>query len=302
MGTPKFAADILEGLVRSDFNIVAAVCQPDKEYGRKRELRPCEVKQACLDLGIPALSPAKVREDYEGILEQRPDLIITCAYGQIIPKALLEYPRYGCINTHGSLLPAYRGASPVQTAILNGEEVTGITIMEMNEKMDEGDILYQEEIAIDIHDTSTILFDKLSRLALEMLISYLPKVFADDTRPRKQDDSLATYTRKLGKEIEHISFDDETLNVYNHIRSLLDDPGCHFILNGRKYKICRAFYELANDCQSGCFKGLQEDHLRIDCNDGYIKIYELIPEGKKRMDARSFHNGAGRNLAGNYVE
>ena len=187
MGTPLFAASILEGLIEAGFSIVGVVCQPDKEYGRKRELRVCEVKETALKHGIPVFSPIRIRNDYQEILDLQPDLIITSAYGQIIPKELLAAPEYGCINTHGSLLPAYRGASPVQTAIMNGDDETGITLMYMNEKMDEGDIIAQKRIDIDIHDTNTTLFHKLSDLSLKMLKETLPLLFAGQIEAMPQD-------------------------------------------------------------------------------------------------------------------
>ena len=302
MGTPKFSADILKGLLDAGFNIVGAVCQPDKEVGRKHELKACEVKQECIDLGIEVLSPAKIREDYEDVLALEPDLIIASAYGQIIPKQLLDYPKYGCINTHASLLPRYRGSSPIQTAIMNGDKVTGMTLMYMNEKMDEGDIIAQRELEIDIKDTNATLFDKMSKLALEMLIEYIPKIFEGDMMRTPQDNDEATYAKKLDKDIEHIFFDDEVLNVYNHIRGLLDNPGCYFVMNGRKYKIEKAFYAEDEDVNKCTFKGLEKDYLRLDCRNGFIKVYQIRPEGKNSMDAKSFHNGAGRNLEGAGLE
>ena len=298
MGTPSFASNILSGLIKEGFNIVGAVCQPDAIVGRKRELKPAAVKECCCINNIPVFTPERIKNEYQDIIDLNPDLIITCAYGQIIPKALLDYPKYGCINTHGSLLPKYRGASPIQSAILNGEEKTGITIMYMNEKMDEGDILYQREIDIDIHDTNTTLFNKMSDLALEMLIEFLPKLFNNDINPIKQDHSLATYASKLDKDIEHIDFNDKTINVYNHIRGLLDDPGCFFMMKDKKYKIIKAFFELSDNTDVGRFVGLENDYLRLDCLDGYIKVYSIKPEGKNTMDSKAFFNGQGRNLVG----
>ena len=298
MGTPKFAADILKGLLEAGFKVVGVVSQPDKVFGRKHVLKPSEVKETALEFGLPVITPEKIRNDYEEILKLDPELIITAAYGQIIPKELLEYPKYHCINTHGSLLPKYRGASPIQTAIMNGETESGMTIMYMNEKMDEGDILYQETIDIGIHDTASIMFDRMSRLALDMLLKILPDIFEEKTEPVPQDHSQATYARLLDKETEHIDFRKNTFTVYNHIRGLLDQPGCYFIMKDRKYKIEEAFFELNDNTKPGVFIGLENDYLRLDCNDGFIKVYRIRPEGKGSMDARSFYNGTGRTLAG----
>lgn len=298
MGTPKFAADILEGLFRQGYNIVGVVSQPDKEFGRKHVLRPSEVKQKAMELGIPVITPKKIRQDYEEVLTFEPDLIITSAYGQIVPKEVLEYPKYRCINTHGSLLPKYRGGAPIQRCLIAGEEYTGMTVMYMNEKMDEGDILYQKELPIDIHDTNADLFEKLSRLALEMLLEFLPKLFAGDVHPIRQDEKEATYAPNLDKQIEHIRFDDDVRKVYDHIRGLLDNPGCYFMIRDRKYKIEKCFFAYSEDVRVNTFRGLEEDFLRLDCLNGYIKVYTIRPEGKNSMDAKSFYNGAGRNLAG----
>ena len=302
MGTPLFAANILKGLLEAGFNIVGAVCQPDKLVGRKQILQACEVKCACIDNNIPVLSPDRIRQEYQDVLALNPDLIITCAYGQIIPKELLDYPKYGCINTHASLLPKYRGASPIQSAILNGDSKSGMTLMYMDEKMDEGDIIAQSELGIDIEDTNTTLFEKMSDLALKMLLEYIPKIIDGDIVRTKQDHSLATYTHKLDKEIEHITFNDEVLKVYNHIRALLDNPGCYFVLKNKKYKIEKVFYELDDNVEVNTFKGLENNYLRLDCLDGYIKLYTIKPEGKNSMDAKAFFNGAGRNLVGEHFE
>ena len=298
MGTPAFASNILEGLIQNGFNIVGAVCQPDKQYGRKKQLKACEVKEKCLELNIPVLCPERIRKQYQEIIDLKPDLIITCAYGQIIPKALLDYPKYGCINVHASLLPKYRGASPIQTAIINGEIITGMSIMFMNEKMDEGDILYQKQIPIDIHDTNTDLFNKMSDLALEMLIEFLPKLFNNDINPIKQDESLVSYAPLLNKDIEHITFNRNVLQVYNHIRGLLDNPGCYFMIDEKRYRIEKVFFEYNENVDPNTFIGLEKDYLRLDCIDGYIKVFNIKPEGKNTMDAKSFYNGVGRNLVG----
>ena len=302
MGTPAFAANILEGLIQANFNIVAVVTQPDSEVGRKRVLTPSPVKSVALKHKLPVLSPDKIRLEYEPVLALKPDLILTSAYGQIIPKAILDYPKHKCINTHASLLPKYRGASPIQTAIMAGETVTGMSIMYMNEKMDEGDILVQKSIDIDIDDTGTTLFRKMSDMTLELLIDFLPKLFNGEINPLKQDDSLATYAPLLKKDIEHLDFNADTMKVYNHIRGLLDNPGCYFVINGKKYKIEKASFELADNSKVNTFIGLENDYLRIDCKDGFIKIYNIKPEGKNSMTAKAFFNGVGRNLLGEVLE
>lgn len=302
MGTPYFAANILEGLIKSNFNIVAVVSQPDKEVGRKKVLTPSPVKQIAIKYNLPVLTPFKIRNEYDDILSYKPDLIISSAYGQIIPKALLDAPKFKCINTHGSLLPMYRGGAPIQRSIINGDTKTGITIMYMNEKMDEGDILYQKSLDIDIKDTNTSLFNKLSNLSLEMLLEFLPKLFVGDVHPIKQDDSKATYAYNLDKEIEHILCNENALSVYNHIRGLLDNPGCYIKIDNIKYKIEKADFELCSNTKPNTYIGLENDYIRIDCTDGFIKIFTIKPEGKNSMDAKSFFNGVGRTLIGKTLE
>ena len=287
MGTPAFASHILDGLYKAGFHIVAVVSQPDKEFGRKRILKPSEVKEKALELGIPVLTPNKIKDEYEEVLAYEPDLIITAAYGQ-----------FKCINAHGSLLPKYRGGAPIQRAIINGEEETGITIQYMAKKMDQGEILYQKAIPIEIEDTNTTMFEKLSNLALEMFLEFLPKLFNGDVAPISQNEEEATYAWNLEKEIEEIAFDEDVKKVYDHIRGLLDQPGAHFVYKDKKYKMEKVFFEYKDGCVPNTFVGLEKDYLRIDCKNGFIKVYQIKPEGKNSMDAKYFYNGNGRNMAG----
>ena len=298
MGTPQFAAHILQGLFEADYNIVAVVSQPDKEVGRKRVLTPSVTKSKALELGIPVLTPFKIKDEADAVLSYEPDLIITAAYGQFIPQRILDYPKYKCINAHGSLLPKYRGGAPIQRAIINGEKETGITIQYMAKKMDQGEILMQEAIPIELHDTNASMFEKLSDLALDMLLKLLPDLFDGNINPVSQNEEEATYAYNLEKEIECISFDEDVKKVYDHIRGLLDNPGCHFVYKDKKYKLEKVFFQYAEDCDPGVFKGLEKDHLRIDCLNGYIEVYQIRPEGKNSMDAKAFYNGYGRNMAG----
>ena len=302
MGTPAFASNILEGLFKQGYNIVSVVSQPDKLYGRKRELKASEVKEKALELSIPVLTPEKIREDYEGVLTYKPDLIITAAYGQFIPQVLLDYPKFGCINAHGSLLPRYRGGAPIQRAIINGEKQTGITIQYMVKQMDRGDILAKKAIDIGIEDTNSTMFEKLSDLALDMLIDLLPKLFEGNVEALAQNEEEATYAYNLEKEIEHVGFEEDVKKVYDHIRGLLDQPGAYFVYKNKKYKIEKAFYEECEGTEAGIFKGLEKDYLRIDCDNGFIKVYMIRPEGKNSMDAKAFYNGVGRNMAGERLE
>lgn len=296
MGTPEFASNVLNGLLENGYNIVGVVTQPDKEVGRKRVLTPSPVKKLAMEKGLPVFTPFKIRKEYDDILSLEPDLIITCAYGQIIPKAILDYPKHKCINTHGSILPRGRGGAPIQRSLINGDEKTGITIMYMNEKMDEGDILLQREIDILDEDTNSTLFAKLSDLALKMLLDFLPDFFKGNFKAIPQDHSLATYTYNIEKFEEFISFNDDVKKVFNHIRGLLDNPGAYFVVNEKKYKLIKVGYEYSEFFKTNTIIGLEKDYFRIDCLNGFIKVYVIKPEGKNEMDAKSFFNGAGRAL------
>jgi len=300
MGTPKFAAHILEGLLQNNYNIVGVVTQPDKEVGRKKILTFSDVKEVALKYNLPVFQPIKIRNDFENILSLNPDLIITSAYGQIIPKEILDFPKFKCINTHGSLLPKYRGGAPIQRSIINGEEETGMTIMYMNEKMDEGDIISQKAIKIELEDTNATIFDKLSGLALNMLLELLPNVESIKAFP--QDHLKATYSPNLKKEDEYINFNLNTLTVYNHIRGLLDNPGAYSILENKKYKFHKVNYRITNkDCSCQAI-GLVDNKFAIGTSDGEILVELIQPEGKNIMPAKDFFNGVGKSLIGKRFE
>ena len=298
MGTPSFASNILEGLLNEKYNVVLVVTQPDKPFGRKKILTPSACKEVAIKNNIDVFTPNSLKEEYSKILEYKPDLIITCAYGQFLPKELLDYPTYKSINIHGSLLPLYRGGAPIQRSIMNGDAKTGITIMYMNEKMDEGDMLYQKEMAIDIKDTNTSLFDKLSKLGKEMILEFLPKFFNRDFKAIKQDHALATIARNIKKEEEFINFNDDVLKVYNHIRGLLDNPGCYFVVDNDKYKIHECFYKEDSNSKPGYIYGLEDKYFKIGAINGYIQIIKIQKESKNMCNAKEFNNGLGKQLVG----
>ena len=298
MGTPDFAANVLEGLLENKYNVVGVVSQADKKVGRKQVLTPSPVKEMALKYDLPVFTPACIKDDYQDILALKPDLIITCAYGQFIPSVLIDYPKYKAINTHGSLLPKYRGGAPIQYSIINGENKTGISIIYMTKKMDAGDILYVKELPIDIKDTNTTLFAKLSDVARNALIEFLPLFFKGEFNRLPQAENEVTFAYNLTKQDEYINFNDDVLKVYNHIRGLLDNPGAYSILDNKKYKFMEVGFDYANNTSPCVFKGLEEDYLRIDCQNGFIKVFNIRPEGKNTMDGKSFYNGNGKNLVG----
>lgn len=300
MGTPNFAKTVLEELINLKYEILLVVTQPDKQVGRKKILTPSPVKEVAMTNNIPYFQPLKIRKDFQKIIDLKPDLIITAAYGQIIPKEVLNCPKFGCINLHASLLPFYRGGAPIQRAILNGDKKTGISLMYMDEKMDEGDILYQEEIAIDIKDTNKTLFEKLALLSCKIIRSKLPLLFQNKLSSRKQDHNFATYAYNLKKEEEFISFNRDYMVVYNHIRALLENPGCYGILKDKKYKFHEVFFMEDKNSEAGIFYGIEENYLKIGCINGYILVFKIQPEGKNILDAKTFMNGYGNKLKGEY--
>ena len=298
MGTPEFAANVLEGLISNNYNIVGVVTQTDKKIGRKQVLTPSPVKEVAIKHNLSIFTPINIKDDYQNILALEPDLIITCAYGQFIPFELIDYPKYKAINTHGSLLPKYRGGAPIQWSIINGEKETGISIIYMTKGMDQGNVLYQKVIKIAEDDTNATLFTKLSDVARDSLLEFLPLFFNNEFKRIPQDKDLVTYAYNLTKEDEYINFEDDVTKVYNHIRGLLDNPGAYSVMDNKKYKFTKVGYGLDNHTSPRAFKGLEDNYLRIDCLNGYIKVYEIKPEGKNNMDAKSFYNGNGKNLVG----
>ena len=292
MGTPEFSLPVLSSL-NENCNVVGVVCQPDKPSNRG-EVKLSPIKQYAVDNNIPIYQPVSVKNEYKRILELKPDIIITCAYGQIIPKEILDYPKYGCINVHASLLPKLRGGAPIHKAIIDGYKETGITIMKMSLKMDAGDIISQSKIEILDTDTVGVLHDKLSVLARDLLISTLPDIINNNINPIKQDESEVTYAWNIKREDEKIDFNKTTREIYNQIRGLNPYPGAYSILNGKIIKIWTSrvgnvYY--SEDILNGQIVKLYSDGIGIKTSNGEIVITELQLEGKRRMKANEFING-----------
>ena len=298
MGTPMLSRTVLQRLIDEKLNIVAVVTQPDALVGRKKILVPSPVKELANAYGITCFTPEKIRKDYQMIVDLKPDLIITAAYGQIIPQAIIDLPKYGCINTHASLLPKYRGGAPIQRSIINGDTFTGMTLMYMNAKMDEGDILFREKLEISEEDTNSTIFEKMSYLASDMLIKHLDDIIGGHIKPIKQNHEEATYSYNLNKNDEFISFRDSARLTSCHIRGLLDNPGAFAILDNESYKLKDVSYDLIKRGEAGEFIGLIDKKLAIGTSDGTVFIASIQPAGKKFIDAASFYNGKGRNLKG----
>lgn len=291
MGTPDFSVLPLEKL-NEIYNIVAVVTQPDKEVGRKKEIKYSPVKEFALKNNIKILQPINIRCDYKNIIELDPDIIITCAYGQIIPKELLDFPKYGCINIHASLLPKLRGGAPIHKAIIDGYEKTGVTIMYMDEKMDSGDIIYQEEVKIEQKDNAGTLFDKLSVLGSKMIIEILPSILNNTNNRTVQNEEEVTYAYNITREEEKINFDNKTKNVYNQIRGLYPWPVGYTLLDNKKVKVFKSKIGTSKkEGLPGQIINIYDDSIGVKTIDGEILIMELQFEGKKKISVKDYLNG-----------
>ncbi|UFU00980.1 methionyl-tRNA formyltransferase [Radiobacillus kanasensis] len=298
MGTPDFAVPVLHQLAKEDVEVVLVVTQPDRPKGRKKILTPPPVKVAAEELGIPVFQPEKIKEDFEKVLEYKPDLIVTAAFGQILPKPLLEAPVLGCINVHASLLPELRGGAPIHYAILQGKSETGITIMYMVEKLDAGDIITQASLPIEQTDHVGTLHDKLSQLGAQLLHDTLPGLFEGKWTPEKQDEEKATFASNIKREQEKLDWKKPHTEVYNHIRGLHPWPVAFTYYQGKGMKVWWG-EEVAHSYEEspGTVVEVKEDGFVVVCgNQKGIKITELQPSGKKRMKASDFLRGVGNQL------
>ncbi|MCC3357522.1 methionyl-tRNA formyltransferase [Bacillus sp. REN16] len=310
MGTPDFSVPVLRQIIEDGYEVVAVVTQPDRPVGRKRVLTPPPVKVEALKQNIPVLQPNKIREkqEIEQVLSYRPDLIITAAFGQILPNELLEAPKYGCINVHASLLPELRGGAPIHYSILQGKEKTGVTIMYMVEKLDAGDILTQVEIPILESDHVGSLHDKLSVAGSKLLSETIPLLLDDKITPIKQDDSKATFAPNIKREQEKIDWAKDGEAIYNHIRGLNPWPVAYTTLNGDVMKIWWGDKVLSSTSKNpGTVVSIEKDGFIVSTgNTTCIRITQLQPAGKKKMSAEQFLLGTdlqvGTQLGDNYDE
>ncbi|MFA5602146.1 MAG: methionyl-tRNA formyltransferase [Bacilli bacterium] len=294
MGTPVFCEPILEALIEK-YNVVGVVTQPDKEVGRKKEILFSKVKEIALKHNIKIFQPIKIKEDYKDILELNPDIIITCAYGQIIPNEVLDYPKYGCINVHASLLPKLRGGAPIHRAIQYGHKETGITIMCVSEKMDSGDIISQESIKIEDNDIGGSLHDKLSTLGKNLLLKTLPDIIEGTNKRIKQNEDEVTYAWNVKREEERLYFTKTALEVYNHIRAFNPFPGTYFILNNKVFKVWDSYIlEKEYKGKAGEIVDIIKDGIVIKTKDRNIVLTKIQPEGKNKMKVKDYLNGKGK--------
>lgn len=298
MGTASFSLAVLKMLIEEDYNIVGVVTQPDRYVGRKKVLTMPDVKVEALKYDIPVIQPARIKEDYQAVADLKPDLIITAAYGQIVPQAVLDIPRLGCINVHASLLPLYRGGAPVHQAIIDGQEKTGVTIMYMVKKMDAGDMIAQKETPILEEDTVGILYDRLSVLGAELLKETLPDILKGTNQRIPQDENLVTYAPTLSREDERLDWNMSARQVYNKVRGTNPWPGSYTTYQGKTVKIwagqvhqCENAMKHHAHQDNGTIVKIFKDAIGVKVNDGVYLITELQLEGKKRMSVKDYLNG-----------
>lgn len=293
MGTPEFSVNVLDGLVNSKLvDVSLVVSQPDKEVGRKRVLTPSKVSEYASSHALELLKPNNLKEEYEKILEYDPDLIITCAYGKILPKELLAYPRLGAINVHASLLPKYRGGAPIEWSIINGEHETGITVMYMDEAMDSGDIIEQESLEILDSDNKETLTKRLSFLGRDLLLKTLPSIIDQTNKRISQDTSLVTYAYNIKRSDEHLNFDMSSREVFNHVRALSPNPGCYVKIGSKTMKIFEGY--ISSDSSLGEaseVSKIYKDGIGVNTRDKIYVITKLQMEGKKVCSAKDYING-----------
>ena len=295
-GTPEFSACVLQGLIDAKYNIIAVVTQPDKPVGRKRILTPTPVKEVALRHNIDVYQPVSLRKDYEFLKGMEFDLLITAAYGQILPQEVLDMAKVNNINVHASLLPLHRGGAPIHRSIINGDSETGVTIMKMVNKMDAGCMYGKDVVKIDDEINTTQLFEKLQYVGRDLLLKVLPDILENKLVGEEQDENLVTYSFNIKREEEKIDFNKTCKEVHNLIRGLAEVPGAYCIFKDKEMKIYKA--KIAKLCvdgtEVGSIKLENKNEMLVKCSDGYLRLLEIKLEGKQRMDVNSFLNGCNK--------
>lgn len=300
MGSPSFSVPVLEEL-NKNVNVVGVVTAPDAYVGRKKVLTMCPVKEKAVGLGLKVYSPIKLRSDFEFIKELNPDMIITCAYGQILSEEILNIPKLGCFNLHGSLLPKYRGGAPIHYALLNGDEKTGITLMYMDNGMDSGDMIAKEEIIIEENDNIESLTNKLSIIASKMIIKYLPSLIDGTNNRVKQDINKVTFSPIITREDEHLDFNVTAKEIFNRYRMLSPNPLPNIKIDDIEYKIAECKIVDASGKVSTVVSK-DKNSFTIMAKDKGIMVSKIKPIGKNIMNVRDFFNGYHEEIIGKEVK
>lgn len=300
MGSPLFSVPVLEEL-NKNVNVVGVVTAPDAYVGRKKVLTMCPVKEKAVSLGLKVYSPIKLKNDFEFIKELDPDMIITCAYGQILSEEILNIPKLGCFNLHGSLLPKYRGGAPIHYALLNGDEKTGITLMYMDKGMDSGDMIAKEEIKIEDNDNIESLTSKLSIIASNMIIKYLPSLIDGTNNREKQNNSEVTFSPIITREDEHLDFNLTAKEIYNRYRMLSPNPLPNIKIDDIEYKIAECKIVQASG-KISTVVSKDKNSFTIMAKDKGIMVTKIKPIGKNIMNVRDFFNGYHDEIIGKEVK
>jgi methionyl-tRNA formyltransferase len=302
LGTPAMSSFVLEGLVKAGFNIVGVITRADKPQGREMKLKPSPVGQKAEELGLKVFKPVKLNKEYMFLDDLKPDLLLTFAYGQIISTTVLAYGHYKPLNLHGSLLPKYRGAAPIQYALLNGEKETGISLMEMVKEMDAGDVYAVEKIAISPDDNYTSLCLKMQEAALKTACTYLPLYFENKLVPVPQDSSLVTFCPSIKKEEEHLMLAKDPVSFSNQVRSLAETPGGYLFWNEQILKIYKAVpYDEKEDGEIGTIVKARKNEILLQVKGGKVNLLMLQKPGKRAMSNIDFNNGT-RNFEGTVLK
>ena len=302
MGTPSISSKVLEGLIENGYQVVAVIAQPDRPVGRKKILEPVPTKVVAEKYNIPVFQPVKIRKEFDFVYDLKPDVIVTLAYGQIVPQALLDIPKYGAINLHGSLLPKYRGAAPIQYALMNNEKVSGMTLMKMVKEMDAGEMYDNEIVAIDEEDNMTSLFEKMGDAALRLILRSLPKYLNGELVGIPQNEEEVTFSPSIKPEEEKLDLSKDKEAIFGYIRALSDIPGAYLYLDDEKLKIYKA--KIVSDellGEVGQIVRADKLGLYLQTRNGILNLLEVQKEGKKRMDYKSFING-NQNLKGKILK
>ena len=296
MGTPDFAVGALEAVVAAGHTVTAVVTQPDKAKGRSGQAQFPPVKECAVKHGIPVFQPVKIKapEAVKELKKFEADIFVVAAFGQILSKEILDMPKFGCVNIHASLLPKYRGAAPINWCIINGEKETGVTIQQMNEGIDTGDILAAKSMAIAPDETAESLFDKLSRLGAELIVETLPKLERGEITPVPQDETLASHTKMMSKSLGRIEWNNDAVSIERLVRGLNSWPSAYTFWNKKSLKLWRCEVidaESENAALAGKVTAVSKDSFDVACAKGALRVWELQLEGKKRMDAKTFLMG-----------
>lgn len=298
MGTPDFAVETLETLIHSEHEVIGVVTQPDKPKGRGGKVQFSPVKEAAIEAGIPVFQPNRVRDGafIEQLRSILPDVIVVVAFGQLLTKEILELPRYGCLNVHASLLPKLRGAAPIQWSVIDGDKESGVTIQQMDEGLDTGDILLVEKYTLDPKETGGSLFDKLAKLGGPMILKVLQMAEEGSLQPQKQDDAQHTYAKRFSKATGQMDFTKPAKELERLIRGLNPWPSAFCFLNGKMLKIWEAdviedTVSSDQDTEAGMIVDVAKDSFDVKTKDGLLRVYEVQLEGKKRMRCDAFLRG-----------